>query len=214
MPTDKVLSQCVFFSGCGDPEGTCIQLVSKNCVWPYAVEIYICVADSSCGRLHQQLFRLFIVYVRPDSTAYCTGFPEAPRVVTEQPGKEQVLPEKIQTILQSVRRASSASAEDGDEVAGGALARDPIVEQACYLPTAPDGIPVMGRIKDRCYISTGMTCWGILQGPAAGEAMAQLIVGDLANGSGPKINLASFTPDRFSIMSPIELVPNAGAATK
>lgn len=152
VPTNGVLTQCVFFSGCGDPE----------------------------------------VYVRPDSTAYCTGFPEAPRVVKEQPGKEDVLPEKIKTILSSVREAS------GSTDAVGPLSRAPVLEQACYLPTTDDGLPVMGLLPkeatggDGCYIATGHTCWGILLGPASGEAMASVI----ATGQS-SLDLRRFDPARF-----------------
>ena len=154
IPTDDVLSQCVFFSGCGDPE----------------------------------------VYVRPDSTAYCTGFPDPPIRVKEKPGEESVRPDKISTILESVREAS------GGKKSLTPLTKDPVLEQACYLPTTDDSIPLMGELPldiaggERCYIATGHTCWGILLGPASGEAMASLI----ATGKSSEVDLQFFDPSRYS----------------
>jgi glycine/D-amino acid oxidase-like deaminating enzyme len=153
LPTDRVLNQCVFFSGCGDPE----------------------------------------VYVRPDSTAYCTGFPDPAVRVTERPGEEEVRNETIATILKSVRDASGNSTE------GGALGQDPILEQACYLPTTDDGVPVMGMLPAESmggpdsYIAAGHSCWGILMGPASGESMASLI----ATGKSKHVDLQPFDPSRY-----------------
>lgn len=159
VKTDRVLSQCVFFSGSGDPE----------------------------------------VYVRPDQTAYCTGFPEPARVVTEKPGKESVDPAKIATIVDAVREATAATTNNSSLE----LRKDPVLQQACYLPTTIDGIPCMGQIPDdsACYISAGHSCWGILLGPAAGESMASLI------GTGKStehVDLSPFNPARYKN---IKLVP-------
>lgn len=149
VPTKDVLSQCVFFSGCGDPE----------------------------------------VYVRPDQTAYCTGYPDSPVRVTEAPGEEECRPDKIATILEAVRDATDKTTQ------GGQLSQEPILEQACYLPSTDDGIPVMGKLPEEegVYVSSGHTCWGILLGPASGEAMASLI----ATGSSPQVDLRIFNPMRF-----------------
>jgi glycine/D-amino acid oxidase-like deaminating enzyme len=159
VPTDRVLNQCVFFSGCGDPE----------------------------------------VYVRPDSTAYCTGFPDDAVKVTEHPGEEEVRKERIATILKSVRDASSNSDS------GGALGQDPILEQACYLPTTDDGVPVMGMLSAESmggpdsYIAAGHSCWGILMGPASGESMASLI----ATGKSEQVDLLPFDPCRYANIKPL-----------
>ena len=148
IPTPRVLTQSVFFSGCGDPE----------------------------------------VYPRPDSTAYCTGFPDPAVKVTEKPGEEEVRPEAIRRIVDAVK---SASGKDG------ALSAPPKLEQACYLPTTPDGLPMMGAIpgpgRKGQYVATGHGCWGILMGPASGEAMAALIT----TGMSPKVDLRPFDPARF-----------------
>jgi glycine/D-amino acid oxidase-like deaminating enzyme len=158
VKTNRVLNQCVFFSGrFGDPE----------------------------------------VYVRGDSTAYCTGFPEPPRVVEENPGQEIVQPEKISTILEAVALASE------QHNCALALDQDPVVQQACYLPTTDDGIPVMGKLEDGCFIAAGHSCWGILLGPASGESMASLIAtGDVEN----HVDLRPFSPSRYQSMKLVSSV--------
>ena len=107
------------------------------------------------------------VYPRPDGTAYCTGFPDPAIRVTDFPGKEEVREEAIQTIVNAVRGASGSKD-------GGALGEDPELKQSCYLPTTLDGMPMIGEISDEkgCYVAAGHGCWGILLGPATGEAMA------------------------------------------
>ena len=68
-------------------------------------------------------------------------------------------------------------------------------EQACYLPATDDGVPIIGKIKDveGAYIATGHSVWGILNSPATGKAMAELIV----DGRCTWLNLDSFNPARF-----------------
>ena len=69
------------------------------------------------------------------------------------------------------------------------------VEQACYLPSSPDGLPLIGRIPNtpNGFVATGHTCWGILNAPATGEAMAQLVV----DGTCSMLDLSPFNPARL-----------------
>lgn len=174
IPTrPKVLTQSIFYNGFGDPE----------------------------------------VYPRPDGTAYCCGFPDAPVVVQEEPGREEVRQEKVKEILYAVRAASGSgsSSSDGGQGGGrGVLGQEPELVQSCYLPCTPDNIPMMGKVMvsmdetdedgsdsalvDGCYVAAGHGCWGILMGPATGEAMANLI---LTGESSKYVNLAPFSPERF-----------------
>jgi len=128
------------------------------------------------------------VYPRPDSTAYCCGFPDPPVRVTEFPGKEEVRDEKIEEIVNSVRNASGGI--------NGALGTEPELKQSCYLPTTPDNLPLMGEIRDQkgCFIASGHGCWGILMGPATGEAMASLMT---TGASSKYVKMESFRPERF-----------------
>jgi glycine/D-amino acid oxidase-like deaminating enzyme len=130
------------------------------------------------------------VYPRPDSTAYCTGFPDDAITVTERPGEEEVRDEAVNRIVATLRKASGGT--------NGALGKDPELKQSCYLPTTLDGVPIIGpkSNKKNCFIAAGHGCWGILLGPATGEAMASLLV----NGCSTKyVDLSLFRPDRFSI---------------
>src|SRR6267378_4167297 len=55
-----------------------------------------------------------------------------------------------------------------------------LARQACYRPVTRDGLPLIGPVPGvaGAYIATGHSVWGILNAPATGEAMAQLIVED------------------------------------
>lgn len=149
VPTKDVMTQCVFFSGNGDPE----------------------------------------VYVRPDSTAYCTGFPDNPIRVKEEPGKEEVRQDAIKRIKDAVEKASEMNMSES------------VVEQACYLPSTPDGLPIMGKFDHNRYLITGHSCWGILMGPASGECLAHVI----ATGKSPHVDISAFSPARFG--QRIQLTP-------
>lgn len=68
-------------------------------------------------------------------------------------------------------------------------------EQACFLPCTDDGLPIIGELPGvkGCYVATGHSCWGILNGPATGAAMAELVLDGLAR----IVDLTSFSPARF-----------------
>lgn len=70
-----------------------------------------------------------------------------------------------------------------------------IKQQACYLPISPDGIPMIGPVPgvDGAFIATGHSCWGILNGPATGLLISELIV----DGKAHSLDIASFDPARF-----------------
>jgi glycine/D-amino acid oxidase-like deaminating enzyme len=77
-----------------------------------------------------------------------------------------------------------------------ALAASPIVaRQACYRPVTRDGLPLIGPVPDLegCYVATGHSVWGILNAPATGEALAELI----ADGSARTVDLTPFDPARM-----------------
>jgi glycine/D-amino acid oxidase-like deaminating enzyme len=92
------------------------------------------------------------VYVRPDKTAYCTGFPDNPVRVTEEPGKELIRAGAIERIKNAVQQASDLEVSNS------------VLEQACYLPSTPDGLPMMGELDKhpKCFVAAGHSCWGIL----------------------------------------------------
>src|SRR5438552_130503 len=74
-----------------------------------------------------------------------------------------------------------------------ALATAPIERrQACYRPVTDDGLPLIGRVPALagCYVATGHGPWGMLNAPATGSALAELIV----DGTASLVDLDPFDP--------------------
>ena len=79
-----------------------------------------------------------------------------------------------------------------------ALADAPVTRrQACYRPVCQDAMPVMGPVPgvSGAYIATGHNCWGMLNAPGSGLAMAEL----LAEGRASSLDLAPFDPARLEV---------------
>ncbi|HXC89296.1 MAG TPA: FAD-dependent oxidoreductase [Stellaceae bacterium] len=78
-----------------------------------------------------------------------------------------------------------------------------VARQACYRPIAKDGLPLIGRVADvaGAYVATGHSVWGILNAPATGEALAELIL----EGAARTVDLAPFDPGRFPPLEPAAL---------
>jgi glycine/D-amino acid oxidase-like deaminating enzyme len=78
-----------------------------------------------------------------------------------------------------------------------------VARQACFRPIARDGLPLIGRVPgvEGAYIATGHSVWGILNAPATGEALAELIL----DGAARTINLAPFDPGRLRPLDPARL---------
>jgi glycine/D-amino acid oxidase-like deaminating enzyme len=70
-----------------------------------------------------------------------------------------------------------------------------LARQACFRPITRDGLPLIGRVPgvEGAYVATGHSVWGILNAPATGEAIAELII----DGAAHAIDLRRFDPDRF-----------------
>jgi glycine/D-amino acid oxidase-like deaminating enzyme len=66
--------------------------------------------------------------------------------------------------------------------------------QACYRPVTDDGLPLIGRVPGvaGAYVATGHGPWGILNAPATGLALAELIAG----GAAVSVDLTPFDPAR------------------
>jgi len=67
-------------------------------------------------------------------------------------------------------------------------------KQACFLPISNDDIPIIGAIPgvEGAFIATAHSCWGILNGPATGLCMSELI-----SGEDTTVNISIFSPKRF-----------------
>jgi glycine/D-amino acid oxidase-like deaminating enzyme len=84
------------------------------------------------------------------------------------------------------------------------LEKAPILaRQACYRPITRDGLPLIGPVPDvaGAYVATGHSVWGILNAPATGEALAELIV----DGAPRTIDLAPLDPARLPRLDPARL---------
>jgi glycine/D-amino acid oxidase-like deaminating enzyme len=76
------------------------------------------------------------------------------------------------------------------------FAHSPILaRQACFRPITRDGLPLIGPIPGvrNAWVATGHSVWGILNAPATGEALAELIV----DGQARMVDLAPFDPGRL-----------------
>ena len=77
-----------------------------------------------------------------------------------------------------------------------ALARSKVLaRQACFRPVTEDGLPLIGAVPGvaGAYVATGHSVWGILNAPATGEAIADLIV----DGAARAVDLSPFDPARL-----------------
>lgn len=84
------------------------------------------------------------------------------------------------------------------------LAAMPIrARQACFRPVTDDGLPLIGAVPgaDGVYVATGHSVWGMLNAPATGEAMAELIL----EGAPRHVDLAPFAPGRLRPLDPARL---------
>jgi glycine/D-amino acid oxidase-like deaminating enzyme len=123
------------------------------------------------------------LFPRSDGTTYFCGLssegplPDDPARVAPDPGA----PEALRAMARLVAPA---------------LADVGLLEaQACYRPVTRDGLPLLGAVPGvaKAYVATGHGPWGILNAPASGEAMAELIAG----GAARTIDLAPFDPSRL-----------------
>jgi len=131
------------------------------------------------------------IFPRPDGTTYVCAIsseqplPLDPAAVTPDPGAI----ERLQALCAAV-----------SPVLGSAKL---LAAQACYRPMARDGLPLIGRVPGlaNAYVATGHSVWGILNAPATGEAMAELI----AEGAAHSVDLAPFDPARLRPLDPARL---------
>ena len=124
------------------------------------------------------------IYPRGTGEVYVCGMSEEVEVPEDA---RQVVPRAESTVmLQRVAATVSSHLADAELS----------VTQACFLPCSEDNVPVIGKLPnlEGAYVATGHSCWGILNAPATGAALAELIV----NGVAKTCSLKPFDPSRFS----------------
>ena len=75
-----------------------------------------------------------------------------------------------------------------------------IARQSCFRPVTQDGLPLIGKVPGTAgaYVATGHSVWGILNAPATGEALAEMI----ADGAARSTDLSPFDPGRLRALDP------------
>lgn len=123
------------------------------------------------------------IFPRADGTTYvCAISSESPLPVN--PANVEPDPGAIERLLAICNELSPA------------LARARVLaSQACYRPVTQDGLPLIGPVPgvQGAYVATGHSVWGILNAPATGEAIADLIF----DGGSREIDLSPFDPARL-----------------
>src|SRR5262245_35919064 len=135
------------------------------------------------------------VFPRADGTTYvCAISSESPLPL--DPGDVAADPGAIERLEDICRQLSPV------------LAKAPILaRQACFRPVTQDGLPLIGPapgLKD-VYVATGHSVWGILNAPATGEALADMLL----DGAARKVDLSPFDPARLPALDPKRLSTHA-----
>jgi glycine/D-amino acid oxidase-like deaminating enzyme len=107
----------------------------------------------------------------------------------------QPLPESAEGVL--VSEAGCAVLARAAGRVSAALAAAAITRrQACYRPVTDDGLPLIGRVPGTpgAYVATGHGPWGMLNAPATGLALAELVT----DGAAKSVDLDPFDPTRLA----------------
>ncbi|KAK8685994.1 hypothetical protein V6N13_125022 [Hibiscus sabdariffa] len=125
------------------------------------------------------------VFPRPTGEVYICGM-SAEEEVPDDP--EQIIgnPASILMLKRLAKNVSSHLTEEETQVKA---------KQACFLLCTDDSVPVIGEVPEvkGCYVATGHSCWGILNGLATGAAVAELVV----DGHATIVDLSCFSHARF-----------------
>jgi glycine/D-amino acid oxidase-like deaminating enzyme len=122
------------------------------------------------------------IFPRPDGTVYVCGMRD-----------RQPLPESAEGVEVSDAACdvlAGAAGRVSTTLAAARITR----RQACYRPVTDDGLPLIGRVPGvkGAYVATGHGPWGMLNAPATGLALAELI----ADGAPKLLDLRAFDPAR------------------
>jgi glycine/D-amino acid oxidase-like deaminating enzyme len=123
------------------------------------------------------------IFPRPDGEVYVCGMAD-PAPLPDSPEAVEVNEGSCDTLARAAGRVSVA-------LAAAQITR----RQACYRPVTDDGIPLIGPVPGArgVFVATGHGPWGILNAPATGLAMAELV----ADGAAQLVDLRPFDPARL-----------------
>lgn len=123
------------------------------------------------------------IYPRPGGRVYVSGMPD-----------HGSLPDDPDAIA-----PGEGACERLHEVAGvhsSALrAAELLARSACYRPLTRDGVPLIGPVPGApgAYLATGHASWGILNAPATGRMVGEMIL----DGRSRSLDAAPFAPERL-----------------
>ena len=128
------------------------------------------------------------VFPRPDGTTYICGLSSEEPLPLDPAGVGTDA--EATTRLRAMTRTFAPALADAEILAA----------QACYRPVSRDGLPLIGEVGGLAgaYVATGHSVWGMLNAPATGEALAELIV----EGAARTVDLAPFDPARLPPLPP------------
>jgi glycine/D-amino acid oxidase-like deaminating enzyme len=119
---------------------------------------------------------------RPDGDVYVCGMAD-PQPLPESAEGVMVDDAACDVLARAAQRVST-------RLASARISR----RQACYRPVTADGLPLIGRVPGLAgaYVATGHGPWGMLNAPATGQALAELITEGVASA----LDLRPFDPAR------------------
>jgi glycine/D-amino acid oxidase-like deaminating enzyme len=122
------------------------------------------------------------IFPRPDGDVYVCGMAD-PAPLPDSPEDVEVNDEACAVLARAAGRVSTA-------LATARITR----RQACYRPVTDDNLPLIGRVPGvrGAYVATGHGPWGMLNAPATGLALAELIT----EGKASLVDLRPFDPAR------------------
>ena len=123
------------------------------------------------------------IFPRPNGEVYVCGMAD-PAPLPDSPEAVVVNDASCAVLARAAGRVSAS------------LAAAPIARrQACYRPVTEDGLPLIGRVPGvtGAFVATGHGPWGILNAPATGQALAELIM----DGAASSVDLSPFDPGRL-----------------
>jgi glycine/D-amino acid oxidase-like deaminating enzyme len=131
------------------------------------------------------------IFPRPNGEVYVCGMAD-PAPLPDSPEAVLVNESSCDVLARAAGRVSTSLA--AAQITG---------RQACYRPVTQDGVPLIGSVPGvaGAYVATGHGPWGMLNAPATGHALAELIT----EGASSSVDLRPFDPARL----PLARVPPA-----
>ena len=123
------------------------------------------------------------IYPRAGGAVYVSGHPEH-GTLPDDP--DEIAPSDA-AIAELHRVAGVHSRALGDA--------EVVARSACYRPLTVDGVPLIGPVPDApgVFLATGHASWGILNSPATGRMVAEMIL----DGSSLSLDAAPFSLERL-----------------